>query len=175
MSKKKEAPALPAELSAAAEEAGRFLASLRSLAALEPYLKDLASMHQAAGETSARRDAALREVAEAEVARDAVKAGADDLVAAAEATRKRAEQEAAVILENARNRESAITREAVEQRDAVLAERDRQAEQLGALVAERKASLVDLEASIDAATAHLNELREQGRKLAGSALESFGG
>jgi len=94
---------------------------------------------------------------------------------AAEGHIKRAKAEAAVILENATNREISLTREAVEQREAVIAERDRQAEQLGALVAERKASLVDLETSIAAATAPLNELKEQGRKLAGSALESFGG
>lgn len=174
MSKKKEAT-LPPELLTAAEDAGRFLASLRGLAALEPLLKDLASLHQAAGEVNARRDAVLREVAEIEAVRDAAAEDARTQKAAAEGHIKRAKAEAAVILENATNRESAITREAVEQRDAVLAERDRKADYLGTLVAERKTSLLDLEVSIDAATAHLNELREQGRKLAGSALESFGG
>ncbi|MEY4375865.1 MAG: hypothetical protein RJB26_415 [Pseudomonadota bacterium] len=175
-SKKKDAAtAVPAEIAAAADEATRFLAAFGALATLAPYLKDVASIHQASAEANSRRDAVLVEVAEAEAARDAAKAGADDLSAVAKSMVAAAKKEAELVLENARNREAAITRDAIEQRTATLTERDREAAALAERVAEHKASLVDLEDAIAKANAHLNDLREQGRKLAGAALDSFGG
>lgn len=172
-SKKKDA--VPADITAAAEEASRFLASLTALATLAPYLKDVASIHQASAEANAKRDAVLREVAEAEAARDAAKAGADDLALAAKSMVDDAKKEAALILENARNREAAITREALEQRIATLTERDQQVAAIEARYNELLAAHVNIRDNIERANAHLNELREQGRKLAGAALDSFGG
>lgn len=150
----------------AAEEVRRFLDLFSNLAKVETLLRDIGGAQQVVAEAKAKHAAVMREVAEAEAARDAATKETAQERATAKAFSKKCKDEGQAFLEQAKLRETTITRDAILDRENALASRQAQLDAVNVEVKAASVKLDELNRACIEAEKRLADARDAQKALA---------